>query len=93
MTAASAWGPSAEVIPFPISAREVYLGAIADQYCRSRRKKYLACDVISNHQAMLERLGVAPERVAAEIGYLEGLFGLGDDTVHQERLSTGRRCR
>ena len=76
-TAESVWGPSAEVIPFPLRGQELLVGDICFQYGerRGRKQKRAYLDtVISSYRQRMERLAVAPERIDAEVAYLESIF-------------------
>jgi hypothetical protein len=79
---------TAEIFPFPLRATQSWR-YIAETYARRRDKAAYAKGVIDNNIERMQRLGVAPERAAAEIRELESLFARLDEMKQQqERQAT-----
>jgi hypothetical protein len=69
---------SAEIIPFPIARQQhrVRRELISvSEYETSAAFRYLK-SVVRKHRSRLEKLGVSPERIAADVRALEDALGL-----------------
>jgi hypothetical protein len=70
-------GP-AEIIPFPAARRQHQIRrelASVSSYEPDARYRYLT-SVVRKHRSHLHKLGVPPERIAADVRALEEAFGL-----------------
>jgi hypothetical protein len=85
---------SAEVIPFPLHATQSWR-FIAEEYAKRRSCTDLRRDkgayakrVIEGNTERMQRLGVSPERAAAEIREIEALFARLDEQQQQHSAAT-----
>jgi hypothetical protein len=72
---------SAEIVPFPYRGRHEFLRFVLTTYQRrhnSGKAAYVA-KVLDANRDRMEQLGIAPDLIAAELAWLEGLFGQAAD--------------
>ena len=75
---------TAEVIPFPLRRTQTWRFIVAEHARRPDKGRYdktaYAAKVIEGNLERLQRLGVAQERIDAEIASLESLFNAYGET-------------
>jgi hypothetical protein len=65
----SVWGPSAEIVPFPLVATSSWRSIMAE-HARRRDKQAYRAKVLDGNRQRLERIGVSPERIERELAMI-----------------------